>query len=83
MYISFLKAGTYQDYENVIFFSKHRQAAKLKGVYHNNDKTSIYKIPKDFYKTHFTFNSKTGFYENSLTYKDIKQFLTIIDHTKK
>lgn len=83
MYVYFLKAGTYQDYEGVIFFSKHRQDAVRSGVYHNNDKTSIYKIPKGFYKTHFTFNRKTGFYENSLMYKDIKQFLTVIDHRVK
>lgn len=82
-YVNFLKAGTYPDYEQVIFFSAHRQAAKRKTIFHNNDKSSVYRLPNWFFKEYFTYDRSAGIYRTKLLYKEVKQYLTVIDHRIK
>jgi hypothetical protein len=78
--VKFLKPGAYMDWEKVYFTSKHRKDATRKTIFHNNDKTSIYTLPGEFFKTHFKYNYAIGKYETKLKYGEIAQFCEVLDH---
>ena len=81
--VKFLKAGIYNIHENIIFWTKNRQDAQRKTVFHNNDYSSIWSIPSDYFKEHFKYDRESKRYETRKTYKDIEQYLTVIDHRSK
>lgn len=81
--VKFLKAGQYSIHENIIFWTKNRQDAKRKTVFHNNDYSSIWSLPEKFFKENFKYDRETMRYETRLTYKDIKPFLAVINHSEK
>ena len=79
--VQFLKAGKHPSNERVFFTTNSRQAAKGTTVFHRNRYSSIWSIPRDFFRAHFTYCPQSGIYRNVLTYADIEQFLVdVIDH---
>lgn len=81
--VKFLKAGQHSVHENIIFWTKNRQDAKRKTVFHNNDFSSVWSLPEKFFKANFKYDHQSKRYETRLTYQAIKPYLTVIDHLEK
>lgn len=82
--VYFLKAGQHNKFSNETFYitSKHRKKSlKSIVVYHNNDYSTIYKFPIEFFRENFKFNYKTHRYTTQLLNKNIPAtFYEIVCH---
>lgn len=75
---TFLIAGKRQDTDQIFLTSK--SVYKGGTIFHNNNFSTLIKLPLDFYKKYFTFDRSTNIYRTKLKFQDIKRFCTIINH---
>ena len=84
-YVYFMKAGNYhrslREAKHKVFFTSHnRQQSQSETVFHHNDFSTYWRIPRPFFKDNFQYETLTGIYRTDLTYLEINQFTEVWDH---
>lgn len=78
--IYFRKAGLIPtNLDNFFLTSKHRVKVNST-IFHNNDYSTEYRFPVEFFKRHFVYNRSTGIYKTNLCNKDVARFSNVIKH---
>ena len=79
--VKFLSAGKFisNSTERVFLTSKNRKAAKGT-IMHNNDYSTVWSFPNDFFRANFLYEPSTGIYRTNLRYYEIEKYSEIIEH---
>jgi hypothetical protein len=64
----------------VLLTNRHRCNLNS-SVFHNNNYTTVLKLPLDYFKRHFKYEKQSGIYMNNLSWNDIpSEYLETICH---
>jgi hypothetical protein len=79
-YVYFEKAGNNKSSCFPVFFQCRQRHYKTNfTIFHNNDYSTFWRIPENFFKQNFKYNPQNHTYDNlnKLTYRDIQQYSTV------
>lgn len=80
--VNFLQAGRRLNDDVICLYSNQRAAAKSSTIFHENDYSTVLKLPTYIMKENFRYNAKVGRYDNftRLKYGDVKKWTTELNH---
>jgi hypothetical protein len=77
--VNFLQAGRRSEDDVIHLYSSQRGAFKNDTIFHNNDYSTVLRIPRWVMRENFKYEAKSGCYVNltGITYKNLRKLVTL------